>query len=114
MKKLTLKIAALIPLTIPAHALAATSTVLENPPTNINSIDAIIEVINKIAAVFFTVFIVIAVIFFLLAAFQYLTSSGDTEKTGKAKNTLIYAVVAVVVALLAGGLVSVIRGFIGA
>ncbi|RME55726.1 hypothetical protein D6779_12145 [Candidatus Parcubacteria bacterium] len=46
-------------------------------------------------------FFVVAVVFTLVAAYQYLVSGGDTEKVKKASKTLTYTAVAVVVALLA-------------
>ncbi len=47
----------------------------------------------------------LGVIMFIYAGFQYLTASGDETKITKAKNTLLYAVVGVAVAVL--GLVAV-------
>ena len=48
---------------------------------------------------------ILGVIMFIYAGFQYLTASGDDAKITKAKNTLLYAVVGVAVAVL--GLVAV-------
>jgi hypothetical protein len=52
----------------------------------------------------FTFLVVLAVIFVLVAAYKYLTAAGDPEKVKAAGNTLIYAAVAIVVALFARGL----------
>ena len=48
---------------------------------------------------------VLGVLIFIYAGFLYLTASGDQEKLERAKNTLLYAVVGIVVAVL--GLVAV-------
>ena len=59
-----------------------------------------------------TFFYIIASIFILFAAFQYLTAAGDEEKVKKAKNMLIYAVIAIAIALFAGGLDVLIENII--
>lgn len=51
---------------------------------------------------------ILAVGLILWAAFSFLTSSGDETKIKKARNTLVYAIVAIVLGLLA----FVITGFI--
>jgi hypothetical protein len=61
----------------------------------------------------FWLVIVLAVIFTLLTAFKYLTAAGDPEKVKSAGTSLIYVVVAIVVALLAKGLPLIISSFIG-
>lgn len=47
----------------------------------------------------------ISVIVIIIAGFGYVTSSGDAVKVTKAKNTLMYAVVGLVVAILAYAIV---------
>lgn len=47
----------------------------------------------------------ISVIVIVLAGFMYVTSGGEPEKTKKAKNTIIYALVAIVLAVLANAIV---------
>ena len=53
----------------------------------------------------FGLLIVLASVFILVAAYYYLTSGGSDEKLAKAKNLIIYAVVSIVVAFLARGIV---------
>lgn len=57
--------------------------------------------------------IVLTIIFVLVAAFRYLTASGDPEKVKSASRTLLYAAIAVVVALIAKGLPLIVSSFIG-
>jgi uncharacterized membrane protein YidH (DUF202 family) len=45
--------------------------------------------------------IILAVIFVVIAAYRYLTSSGDPEKVKGANHVLLYAAIAVLVGLLA-------------
>ena len=49
----------------------------------------------------FYILVVLVVVFIIVAAFKYLTASGDPEKVKSANHSLIYAVVALVVAILA-------------
>ena len=49
----------------------------------------------------FTFLILLVIVFVIVAAYRYLTAAGDPEKVKSASNTLIYAAIAVIVALLA-------------
>jgi hypothetical protein len=57
--------------------------------------------------------IVLTIIFVLIAAFGYLTAAGDPEKVKTAGQRLLYAAVAIVVALIAKGLPLIVSSFIG-
>jgi len=61
----------------------------------------------------FTFLVILTVVFVLLAAFRYLTASGDPEKVKGASNMLIYAAVAIVVALFARGLPLIVGSVFG-
>ncbi len=61
----------------------------------------------------YTIFLIAAVVFVLIAAFQYLTSGGDKEKVKKATNMLMYAAIAVVVAILAFSITRVVGSLVG-
>jgi len=55
----------------------------------------------------------IAVIFILIGAFQYFTAFGNEEKATKGKTTVTYAIIGVVVILLAELIVYLVRNLIG-
>lgn len=55
---------------------------------------------------------VLAVLIFVYAGFLYLTAAGDQERIEKAKNTLLYAVVGVVVSVLGFVAVATVQRFI--
>ena len=61
----------------------------------------------------FYLLLVAAVVFVLIAAFKYLTAAGDPEKVKSAGSTLLYAAIAVVVALIAKGIPLIASSFIG-
>lgn len=75
---------------------------------NINA-NVFVNLINTVANWLFTFLLVLAVIFIVLAAYKYLFSSGDAEAVESAHKMLMYAAVAVAVALLSRGFVYVIR-----
>jgi hypothetical protein len=62
---------------------------------------AIIEICLRIAAI-------VAVIFIIYGGFGYTTSQGDPEGTGKAKGTLVNALIGLAIAVTAAAVVSFI------
>lgn len=75
-----------------------------SPPSNIDSGTQLICAINTVAGFLFQVFIALSVIFIIVAALFYLTAAGNQTQLDRAKNVLIYSIVAIVIALLAGGI----------
>lgn len=53
----------------------------------------------------------IAIIVIVIGGFMYATSAGDSGKLTAAKNTILYAVVGLVVAIFAGAIVMFVTGF---
>jgi len=84
-------------------------------PSNINNINQILSAANICTIInwVFWFIIIFAIIFTLIAAFRYLTAAGDPEKVKRAGATLLYVVIAVVVALIAKGLPLLVSSFIG-
>jgi hypothetical protein len=62
---------------------------------------------------FFYTVIIITVIMVVYASFLYVTAGDDTEKTTKARRTLTYAAVGIVVSLCAVGFPTIIEGLAG-
>lgn len=52
----------------------------------------------------------ICVIFIIIGGIKYATSGGDSEKVKKAKDTLLYALIGLAIAILAGVIVSLVTG----
>ncbi len=84
------------------------------PTTNINSLQSVLDSVCIAFGWFFVFLIALAVIFVVVAAFKYLTAGGDPEKVKGAGSTLLYAAIAVGVALLARAIPLVIGTFLGA
>lgn len=75
----------------------------QNIPQGITSFGGFIEVFKTMITWIFTLLLIFAVLFIIMAAFSYLTAGGDEEKVGAAHKKIIYAVVAIAVAFLAQG-----------
>ena len=110
----------IIALVLPAMAFAQT---LPPPsaPTNANvpqgaitSLQGVLQTMCTVFAWAFYFLIVLAVIFVIVAGFKYLTASGDPEKVKSAGATLLYAAIAIGVALLARAVPLVVGSFLGA
>jgi len=58
-------------------------------------------VAKKVVNIFSIIVGIVAVIFVIYGGFRYITSGGDSGSVGNAKNTLIYALVGLVIVALA-------------
>ena len=76
------------------------------PALNVgNLIDILFSILWPVAVAFF-------IVMFILAAFLFATAQGDPEKLKNARNSVIWGVVGVVVALLAWSVVFIIRNML--
>lgn len=64
------------------------------------------QAIPIIRDVIFGVFGAVAVLIITIAGFQYVMSQGDSQKTAKAKDTILYAVIGLVITILSYGIVT--------
>jgi hypothetical protein len=67
------------------------------------------ETLEKIANWLFYILLFVAAIFIVIAGVSFVTAQGDPEKFKKAKDTVLYAVVGIVVALLSRGIVALVN-----
>lgn len=111
MKKLAIRTAAALTGLMPATAFAQADVPTGAPePISLSGPEDVVAILDNIAGWLFTIFFVLAVVFFIYAAFLYLTAAGNEDRVGKARNTLIYGIIAIVVALLAGGIAFFVSG----
>ncbi len=68
------------------------------------------NLIPNIMQIVFGLLGAIAVIMIILAGFQYVLSQGNPEKTSKAKNTILYAVIGLVVCVSGVTIVRFVTG----
>ena len=82
------------------------------PQAPIQDISDIEQIITRIVNWAIGLFFAVAVLFIFYAAYLYLTAAGEAEKLTQAKNQLIYAIIAIAIALVATSLTTVIKRFI--
>lgn len=78
----------------------------------IKNVQGIVDLAKKIANWVEIIFWIAAVIAIFYAAFLFLTGGGDTEKVEKAKKQLLYALIAIVVGLMAYGFQPLVDSFL--
>jgi type IV secretory pathway VirB2 component (pilin) len=87
------------------QGLAADETTPTNPDGHVecdpNAGNDISDILRMVISILSFVAGVVSVIMIIIAGFKYITSSGDSSNVQSAKNTLIYAVVGIVIAILA-------------
>jgi hypothetical protein len=111
------KIAIVAPFAFIAPVLAlAQSTAPIQAPSGVLS-GGLTGVSNELCVIFnwmFYFLIILAIIFVVVAAFRYLFAAGDPEKVKAAGHALIYAAVAIAVALIAKAVPGVVGTLLGA
>ncbi len=83
---------------------AGSSSVCQTQP-NGNPLFGPNGVITKATSVIATIVGVAAVIMIIIGGFKYITSSGDSSNVESAKNTILYAIIGLVIALVAQSIV---------
>ena len=91
-------------LMLPVLALAAT------PAPSVDLMTAL----NSLTNLLFTILLIVAVIFIILAGYYFVTSQGDPDKAGKARNFVLWALVGIAVAVAAKALVAFVQMIMGA
>lgn len=105
----------ILSLALPVLVLAQAPPVPSNvPQSNITSLQSILNLLCVVFGWLFWFLVVLAVIMVLVAAFRYITAAGNPENVGKAGSTLLYAAVAIGVALIARAIPFVVGTFLGA
>lgn len=83
------------------------------PATNVQ-FTTISGALCTLVAWIFTILIILSVIFILWAAWLYLRSGGEEEKIKEANHQLLYAAIAIIVAILSRGIPFLVGQFLGA
>lgn len=94
----------------PAYATTSANQQAQNGVNSINpegtSTKSLPEMIKIILTAVFTVIGMVAVVMIIIGGVNYATSQGDPAKATKAKNTIMYAVIGLVITLLAIAIVN--------
>ena len=94
-----------------ATLLAAPVMVAAQPSESVPDYEGteLIDVLETFIDWLFTILLIVAVIFLVIAAFTFISASGDPDKVGKARNFVLYALIGVAIAVAARGLVALVR-----
>ena len=99
----TLTLAAVMPMVALAQVAPPSAAT-----TGLGTYGGVVTLIKTITSWLFGILLVAAVLFLIYAAFLYLTSGGDEEKTKKAKSYVIYAIIAIAIGILAQAIVALV------
>ena len=94
--------------TCPTGTVRANRTVSSLAECNVEEDDSLIPTLQVIINVILGVLGLVAVIFIIMGGITYVTSAGDPGKIKKAKDTILYGIIGVVVALLAYSIVNLV------
>ena len=72
--------------------------------------DALPGIVTKIINAIILVIGIVAVIAIVYGGVQYMTSTGNTDKIQKAKHTILYAVIGLIICVLAYAIVNIVIG----
>lgn len=113
MKTQLMKVAAVATIAIAfAPLIASAQTFTTTRPPNLTSVTQVYNLTVRVLQYLQTFFWIIAAIFIVIAAYKYLTAGGAEDKVKSAKQMLIYAVIAIVVALVATAVVGATSSFL--
>jgi len=73
----------------------------------------VMEVLDRIIDWLFTILIIIAALSIIIAAYYFITAQGDPDKVAKARQFVLYAMIGVLVAFAAKGLVVLVSRIVG-
>ena len=78
--------------------------------TNIDTTTNLQGVFSNVVNVMLFIIGALAVIMLIVGGIMYVTSAGDSKRVESAKNTILYAIIGIVVAIAAGAIVNFIVG----
>jgi len=125
-KKMILKLALLILVSIPVSLIISSGALAHNnlnlgsysavvnsgiqPPDSLPKTSAGSDQLKTVLQIVFGIAGAISVLMITIAGYSYIISSGDPQKTAKAKDTILYAVIGLVISILSFSIVSFIIG----
>ncbi len=78
----------------------------------ISTPDQIFSILKTIVQYTYTIFFIVAVLFIIFAAFSFLNAKGDPTKITAARSQILWAIVAIVIALISVAAAQIINNFI--
>ena len=93
---------------------AVFAQVTSPPGAVVTSIGDIMRIVETAVNWAFSLLLILAVLFIFYYAWIYMTAGGELEAVTRAKKNLLYAVIGIVIALLARSIIALVRNFLGA
>ena len=84
-----------------------------NLATSIDEVEDAQTLLQNVVGWIQVFFYIIATLMIILAAWDYLNSHGSEDKVKEAKQRVIYAIIAIAIAVVAGGVVQLVKNFVG-
>jgi len=81
-------------------------------PTRVDTGAELVTTIQALTNWFFVSFLLLAVVFVILAAFQFLSGGGDPQAVAQARQKLIWAAVAIILATMSRAIPTVVNNII--
>jgi magnesium-transporting ATPase (P-type) len=81
-------------------------------PENIQSPEQLVKLVTTLTDWIFTIFILLAVVFIVIGAMQFVTAGGKPESVSEARQKIIWAAVGIIVALVARAIPAVLENII--
>ena len=106
--------AAMIPAATPVHAEKASDHINNGiNATNLNGGNNLENTVTGVINVILYIVGILAVVMIIIGGVQYTTSGGDQAAVTKAKNTILYGIIGLVVAILAYAIVNFVVTKVG-
>ncbi|MDD5098916.1 MAG: hypothetical protein PHP35_01050 [Candidatus Colwellbacteria bacterium] len=80
---------------------------------DVSSIDDVVAIINRVGGALSAVFFAVAAVYIIMAGWTFLQSKGEAAKLKSARDQVIYAAVAIAVALLAYSIRPIVESIVG-
>jgi hypothetical protein len=80
---------------------------------NTHSLVCVYSMVLWITNILFVVLLALAALFIVIAAFLFVTAAGSEDKRNKAKSFFLYAVIGLVIAVIARSIPAIVLGLIG-
>lgn len=108
----TQKVAASVAALTLALPLVSLAQITATPP-HIGAVN-LVSLGNVIVTQVWVFFTIVAIIMFVVAGIQFLTSGGDPERVQKARSSFLWGVAGVAVGIIAYAIVTIVSGALGA
>lgn len=113
MKKLFSVVALLSLMGLAVLPLGASAAPPTNPaPTIATTPEGLVKIVENITDWVFVIFLLLAVIFIIIAAMQFVTAGGKPESVSEARQKIIWAAVGIIVALAAKAIPAVLQNIV--